>query len=237
MTHFLAPATPSELLAYLVAHQTYPTTLILCCPRPEFQQALLHNVAAALNPTDRPVDAQTEGPSALPKDASLEHAPQALVSASLHQAAIAKHIRVLFAPTVSHLRACLATFSPLGSGKVPPPPLYTGVALGDPSAKPFIVLYGLLDAHRDTSEWNAQGISCTASLLVDTAHRTNYIPVLVEPKDDDGHPSLEALLAETVPLLDNTTMSEGPWSGRRVDIRRVLERWFDFHGGPLTEDQ
>ncbi|MBE3045338.1 hypothetical protein IMZ48_22860, partial [Candidatus Bathyarchaeota archaeon] len=49
MPLFQAPATPSELLSYLVTLQSYPTTLLVCCPREAFQDALLHHVASILS--------------------------------------------------------------------------------------------------------------------------------------------------------------------------------------------
>jgi hypothetical protein len=229
MPRFLAPATPSELLAYIVTHQTYPTTLIVCCPRPEFQIALLHNVTSTLSSEEQPAEADAGGLSSSQEQRT--RVLKALVSAPLYQTAVAKHIRVLFMPTVSHLRAYLSVFSPSDS-KVPAPPSYE--APESRCSTPLLLLYGFLDAHRDTSEWNAQGISCTASILVDAAYRTSYTPIVVEPKGDDGHPGLDTLLSESVPLLGGATTGEGVWSGRTVDVRQILGRWFKFYDGPLS---
>lgn len=157
---------------------------------------------------------------------------EALVSAPLYQTAVAKHIRVLFMPTVSHLRAYLSVFDPADT-KIPPPPNYT--PSHNESGIPLLLVYGFLDAHRDTSEWNARGLSLSASILVDAAHRTSYRPVIIEPKGDDGHPDAETLLSEGVPLLGRNMANQGGWSGRMVEIRRILARWFHFRDGALSE--
>ena len=154
------------------------------------------------------------------------------MSAPLYQTAVAKHIRVLFMPTVSHLRAYLSVFDPADT-KIPPPPNYT--PSHNESGIPLLLVYGFLDAHRDTSEWNARGLSLSASILVDAAHRTSYRPVIIEPKGDDGHPDAETLLSEGVPLLGRNMANQGGWSGRMVEIRRILARWFHFRDGALSE--
>ncbi|PKS09290.1 hypothetical protein jhhlp_003904 [Lomentospora prolificans] len=229
MPQFLAPATPSELLAHIIAHQAYPTTLIVCCSRAEFQIALLRDAASVLS---------SAGPQGRSDDtvpgAEQQKRVKELVAAPLYQTAVAKHIRILFAPTVSHLRIYLSVFAPADS-KIPAPPDYA--TSNEQPSEPLLLLYGFLDAHRDTSEWNAQGLSCTASILVDAAHRTSFEPIIIEPKGDDGHPALDTLLTETVPLLNNTTVSEGSWSGRTVEIRRVLGRWFEFHDRPMSQNK
>ena len=224
MPLFHAPATPSELLSYLVTRQTYPTTLLVCCPREAFQEALLHHVASILNLESKPGDGSDS------EDQRHKRVVEALISAPLYQQAIAKHIRVLFTPTVSHLRAYLSVFDPAET-KIQPPPNHSD----DASRTPLLLAYGFLDAHRDTSEWTAQGLSSTASILVDAAARASYEPVIIEPRGDDGHPDTETLLSEMVPLLGRNVTGHGPWSGRTVQVRRILARWLQFRDGPLGE--
>lgn len=221
---FHAPATPSELLSYLVTRQSYPTTLLVCCPREAFQEALLHHVASILS-----LESNSEGGADLEAQRH-RRVVEALVSAPLYQTAVAKHIRVLFTPTVSHLRAYLSVFDPAET-KVLAPPNHSD----DASRSPLLLVYGFLDAHRDTSEWTAQGLSSTASILVDAAARAAYKPVIIEPRGDGGHPDAETLLSEAVPLLGRSVTGSGPWSGRTVEVRRILARWFQFRDGALGE--
>lgn len=229
MPLFQAPATPSELLSYLVTLQSYPTTLLVCCPREAFQAALLHHVTSVLALEGNPEEGGDNVDSAAQRHRRIV---EALVAAPLYQTAAAKHIRVLFTPTVSHLRAYLSVFDTAGS-KVQPPPNYTPVDEG--SRMPLLMVYGFLDAHRDTSEWNARGLSLSASILVEAGKAATYRPVIVEPKDDDGHPDVETLLSEAVPLLGRNVAAQGAWSGRTIEVRRILSRWFRFRDGPLGE--
>ncbi|SPN99895.1 uncharacterized protein DNG_02747 [Cephalotrichum gorgonifer] len=228
MPLFHSPATPSELLSYLVSCQSYPTTLIVCCPREPFQDALAHHVASVLASGSN--SSGEDSPASTPQ--RHKRAVEALLAAPLYQTAIAKHIRILFVPTVSHLRAYLSVFDPADS-KVPPPPNH--VPATDSSRTPLLMVYGLLDTHRDTSEWNAQGLSCTVSILVEAAARATYKPVIIEPRGDDGHPNLDTLLSEAVPLLGPNVANQGVWSGRTVSIGRILGRWFRSRDGPLGE--
>lgn len=228
MPLFHGPATPSELLSYLVTHQSYPTTLLVCCPRESFQDALLHHTASVLSLESNPLEEDiVDCPAQRHK-----RVVEALVAAPLYQRAVAKHIRVLFVPTVSHLRAYLSIFDP-ADAEVGPPPNHAPP--DDGSRIPLLMLYGFLDVHRDTSEWNAQGLSCTASILVEAAGRAAFRPVVIEPRGDDGHPNLETLLAEAIPLLGRAAASKGAWSGRTVEVRRILGRWFRFQDGLLGE--
>ncbi|KAI0600964.1 hypothetical protein F4775DRAFT_516561 [Biscogniauxia sp. FL1348] len=228
---FLSPALPSELLSYILNQHAHPSTLIICSSQRDF-------VSSAIN----------------------HHFPSAsalLSSSPLHQVATSRHIRVVYAPSVTHLRACLAAFSP-GASRVPAPPSST-------SATPALLVYGLLALHRDTSEWSAQGLGNTASALVELAHRLTWQAVLVEPlvvgegegqgdnvaspavsgaQRRDARLSLADLLAETAPILSGGVRrkmgqgaGEAAWAGRTVEVGRVLGRWFVFQHGLWDEEE
>jgi hypothetical protein len=208
---FLTPTTPTGLLTPIIHHASYPTTLLIGCHRAAFQDALLQTALSELHAGHNP--------------------KQSLVTASLQQTAVAKHIRTLFVPSVAHLRGYLSVFTPCNSKTAAPPAGFD--ATTSPAPTPLLILYGFLDLHRESSEWNAQGLGLTAALLVETARRTGFKAVLVEPTDEEGHPSFDALLSQEVPLLGMVGGVEGTWSGRRVEIKRVLGRWFGFEDGPL----
>ena len=152
----------------------------------------------------------------------LHTSPTKLVTASLCQTAVAKHIRMLFVPSVTHLRAYLPVFTPDDSKTTAPPSEFE-----DAITTPLLVLYGLLDLHRDSSEWSAQGLGFTTALLIEAAKRTGFRAVLVEPTDEEGHPGFSALLAQEIPLL-GIGGAEAALSGRNVEVKRVLGRWFVF---------
>jgi hypothetical protein len=124
-----------------------------------------------------------------------------LLANTIHQAAVARHIRVLITPTVSHLRALLTTFSltpgwesPDDSTIPPPPSVYVDSSqglpprmcpvCGIPEREALLVAYGLVDAHRGTSEWSSQGVGATVSILVDAcAVPRGLRAVVVEPRE------------------------------------------------------
>lgn len=234
----LSPALPSELLSHIIRRHEHPTTLIVCSSQAEFLQSLLG-------------DAQKS--SSVSAGDGQDAALSSLLSSPLHQVAIARHIRMIFVPTVSHLRACLSVFDTKDS-KTPPPPLTANQ--GRPRTRPLLLLYGFLDMHRDTSEWSAQGISSTAASLVEAARRVGLRAVvadapraLMQSEDDEelpgdsaddehmGGETRQAILSEEVPVLSASARRAGAhldnadWTGRTVTVERVLGRWFRYRQG------
>lgn len=242
----LSPALPTELLTSIIQHETYPTTLIICATRAEFLTLLKDDIQ---NPAKIP-RTQPDDPEAPPPPATT------LLAAPLYQVAVARHIRMAFVPTVSHLRAYLSAFSPADS-RVPPPP-----SLGEPGAarkkQPLLVAYGFLGLHRDTSEWSAQGIGATAAALVEAGRRCGFRVVVADaPRAAAGDEravgvvegeiegegagaedvSQESILAEEVPVLSASVVRAGgdvddaAWTSRKVTLSRVLGRWFRYKEG------
>lgn len=238
----LSPTLPPELLTYIIRRHEYPTTLIVCSSQAEFLESLIADAQDSLS---------------VAADGSQVPGLSSLLSSPLHQVAIARHIRMIFVPTVSHLRACLSVFDTKDS-KVPPPP--TAKASGRARASPLLLVYGFLALHRDTSEWSAQGISSTAANLVEAARRVGFRAVMVDPPsvmlqaeddtdvpgagDDDGHVEGEteqAALSEEVPVLSASVrragadLDESDWTGRTVTLARVLGRWFRYRQGDWAQ--
>lgn len=205
----LSPATPSELLSYIISYHQYPTTIVVGSTKTEFQQSLVEDITHLLTLQE--------------KDPELASPCHPFLTASLSQIAISRHIRIIFAPTVTHLRAQLSVFTPEDS-PISKPPNHV------PSTRPpTLLVYGLLALHRDASEWSAQGIGNSAALLVDSASRNEFQAVVIEPKGVGGHDDIEHLGGEMVPLLNGTARrDDGSWSGRGVSVRQVMSRWFGF---------
>ncbi|KAI0429823.1 hypothetical protein F5Y09DRAFT_246573 [Xylaria sp. FL1042] len=231
---FLSPALPSELLSYILTHHVYPTTLIICSSQADFLTSLSEDIRRQSRRNTRHTTDQQEPHEEEPlhdqdhvdEEAEVKHA---LLSSPLHQVATSRHIRVAYVPTVTHLRAHLSVFSP-DESRVPPPPTSALTREG----KPHVVLYGFLKLHRDTSEWSAQGLSNTTSTIVELAHRLSWKALLIEPAGDSRDTALEELLQETVPILNGgarrlgPNFEEGAWTGRTVEVGRVLGRWCRF---------
>lgn len=101
-------------------------------------------------------------------------------------------------------------------------------------------MYNFLSLHRHTSEWSVQGLSSTATGLVDAAWREGLRPVICEQRIDGR--GIDDVLGEKVPVLSagGIVKREG-WAGKTVEVRRVLGRWFrfeelDWGRGWATED-
>ncbi|EFY92468.1 hypothetical protein J3459_002578 [Metarhizium acridum] len=201
----LRPVTPSELFQYLIANTTYPTTVVIAWPRDQFTSALVEDIRRQ---ESHLADGNDE-PS------------HPLLRATLLQTAISRHINIVFAPTVTHLRAHLSTFSAFKSG-IPAPP--RSDSLREP---PALIVYGLLDIHRDGMEWSAQGISLSTAAFVESAFRNKFRAVVVEARRSSDQEELEQSLKENVPVLTGTPLKEdGSWSGPIVPLSRVLGSWF-----------
>ncbi|CAM1511719.1 Fc.00g092320.m01.CDS01 [Cosmosporella sp. VM-42] len=212
----LSPATPSELLSYIISYQKHPTTLIIGCYKQDFISTLINDVKQQLHELDPSHDTQ-------PTDAEPGGIQHPFLKAPLYQLAVSRHIRIIFTPTVTHLRAYLSVFSASDSNIKAPP-------IHKPSShKPLLLIYGLLELHRGASEWSAQGIANSTAIFVESAVRNAFRPVIVEPKGAGGHEDFDQVLGEMVPLINGTSRKDdGSWSGRTVKIKRILSRWFEF---------
>ncbi|KAL7783992.1 hypothetical protein V8C43DRAFT_293326 [Trichoderma afarasin] len=236
----LSPSTPSELLQYIISRHRYPTTILIGWPKQTFIEGLVEDVALQLSLQQDPSSTTTaadvtaesikeDKPQTEPPDnsSSILHPLQ---RKTLLQTAISRHIRLLFIPSTTHLRAYLGTFS-ASESKIPPPDL-SGLDDSDPRCKtetPLLLAYGFLELHREGTEWSAQGIGTTAAYLVEAAARNSVRAAIAEPRGARGHQLLDDFLDEKVPILSGTAVrDDGSWSGRTVPVRAVLSRWFEF---------
>jgi hypothetical protein len=147
---------------------------------------------------------------------------------------------MVFLNTVTHLRAYLAAF--------PPPETDKGYPEARPEPNksekkvPLIIVYGLLELHRDTSEWSVQGLGSSIAVLVEAGWRAGQRIEVLEEKvgREEQHGESEqpqSVLEERLPMLNGNVRRAGlegedaVWSGRTVEVRRVLGRWFWFGKG------
>ncbi|RYP48354.1 hypothetical protein DL768_005723 [Monosporascus sp. mg162] len=234
----LSPALPSELLSYVLDYHAHPTTLIICSPPSDFLASLAEEFGSyGVTSSNPDLDEREDEPPAEEQQQAKsggDGVRHRLLSSPLYQVAVSRHIRTVYVPTATHLRAYLSVFSPDDS-KVAPPPARFAAKL---AMRPHLVLYGFLDLHRDTSEWSAQGLGNSAAALVELGNRLAWDVAVVEPRrPDSGGALLEEILSEPVPILSSggrgfgLESEEGGWSGRRVQVGRVLMRWFRFRRG------
>ena len=115
----------------------------------------------------------------------------------------------------------------------------------------MLVVYGLVELHRDTSEWSAQGLGNTLAGLVEAGWRSGRGVVVLEERKvggEDHHPigdpgegdetgermRIKTGWNEGVPMLNGSVRRAGMesedagWSGRTVEVGRILSRWFKF---------
>ncbi|KAI2636091.1 hypothetical protein GGS21DRAFT_64663 [Xylaria nigripes] len=231
---FLSPALPTELLSYILHHHVHPTTLVICSSKADFLTSVVRDIERQTNEgtpnteqQEPRKDEQHKCSDPVGVDTGVN---QALLSSPLYQVATSRHIRVIYVPTVTHLRAYLSVFSPDESRIQAPPSTFTA----SENQIPYIILYSFLELHRGTSEWSAQGLSNTASALVELAHRLSWRVLTIEPRDRPRSTPLEEALRETVPILSGGARrlglhsEEGAWTGRTVEVGQVLGRWFRF---------
>lgn len=130
-------------------------------------------------------------------------------------------IKVIFCPTLEHLRAYLSVLQSTND-------LIEGIsAEGQPMSRPLVAILDLLALHLPTTEFSAQGLSRTLATAAEVTTREGMDLVLCECQNATDTPDADSgdtLWNAEVPLL-NTSVRIG---GRTVSVRRVAERWFEF---------
>jgi hypothetical protein len=245
----LPPALPSELLTYILTYQSYPTTLIVCQPRSTFLSSLLISISQTRQAQPPPPPA--EGFSNYQPEPTSEPPPlHSLLVPTLHQIATSRQINLVFIRTLSHLRAYLAVFSSTETNSQSPPER----EFDKPGKKPpLLVVYGLLELHRDTGEWSTQGLGNSTAGLVEVGWRTGRKVVVLEERGiDENLSDMEPeerrktrvkIWEERVPMLNGSIKragfesDNGGWSGRTVEVGRILARWFRFGKGDWENEE
>ncbi|GAB1319635.1 hypothetical protein MFIFM68171_09845 [Madurella fahalii] len=203
------------------------------CPTQESSQA--ESPTSASEPHNQPVHApstlQPQPQPQRPPEPQPKTTPHPLLIPSLSQTAAARHIRTVFVPTVTHLRAFLSVFSPAPSNAPPPPRPPAAAPRGSGAGQRplgLLLAYNFLPLHRHTSEWSVQGLSSTAAGLVEAAWREGVRAVVCEERRMDGEGGGD-MLGERVPVLSaGGNIRRERWVGKTVEVRRVLGRWFRF---------
>ncbi|KAK4098278.1 hypothetical protein N658DRAFT_526343 [Parathielavia hyrcaniae] len=141
--------------------------------------------------------------------------PHPLLTPNLSQLSTTRHIRTIFVPTVSHLRAFLSLFpdSSISSAKISSPPqLAQRRQQQQQTAFPLLVVFSFLALHRHTSEWSAQGLGASSALLVEAGRRAGMGVVLVESVGGSASPRQQRGMAAVLGRWFR--FREGEWYGR-----------------------
>ncbi|MCJ1325654.1 hypothetical protein MMC10_002317 [Thelotrema lepadinum] len=188
-----------------VLDQEIATLVVICSSREEF----LRDLASELSPSQEPGDGERVDHEIFP---TLD-----LLNPTIKLIARSKHVRVAYVPTLRHLRAYLSSLNSREAAM---------------EANTRLAVLNLLELHRSTSEFSAQGISRTLALLVDTASQNDArLDILegIEYREVDeasGRPTSH--FNEGVPILNGSTRSTGDervWAGRTVEIGSILAKW------------
>jgi hypothetical protein len=209
----LQPLLPSTFLEYVLARYTSPTTILICQTRASFLSSLCQAVTsgdytayladrrqdtdrdpdrcAEIQENDEPVSEVSEKEGHHGSDKRCQ-----LLIPTLHQIAISRNIRMVFLPTLSHLRAYLPTC------EIPGAKSYkdtrqdefndnsgSGGSIFEKAVdkgRPSFVVFGMISLHRDTSEWSVQGLSASLSSLIDIGARNDVRVVICEKAEDDS---------------------------------------------------
>ncbi|KAM0145038.1 hypothetical protein ACHAP3_000160 [Botrytis cinerea] len=178
----LPPALPSELLTWILDHGSYPTTILICKSRAAFISSLLADVTSSTPPLPpSPVDTPSSPANPTTGAAQSQTPSHSLLIKSLRQISISRHISLIYIPTISHLRAHLSVLSAETASKIGAPPDRKWDKVGMERA--MIVVYGLIELHRDTSEWSAQGLGRSLSGLVESSVRGKRVVVCLEERE------------------------------------------------------
>ncbi|KFY15613.1 hypothetical protein V491_05624 [Pseudogymnoascus sp. VKM F-3775] len=169
------PVTPRVLLDYILTSTSYPTTLLVCSPKAAFLSSL-----------------QNSGSTSSTLQSS---------TSSLRLLSVSPHIQVIFTPTLSHLRAWLSVAD--SDCRAPAPALHPGSKATTGTVKhgngrSQLVIWGLVNMHKGTSEWSVQGLSSTVAALVEAGQRMGRKVVLVEEAESDLRMEDEGLEDEPV---------------------------------------
>jgi hypothetical protein len=164
-------------------------------------------------------------------DCNTEHSQ--LLKPTLHLLSQAQNIKLVFTPSIMHLRAALADIERYVQAVTLP------AAGGGANVRRRLYILSALAIHEPSGEFSAQGLSRTFALAVDAAHKVSVDLGLVEicrsQAVTDGN--IRETTGETLvdpwsielPLLNGSTRSTTGahiWAGRTVPFVRVVKTWF-----------
>ena len=215
-----------ELLEYILQTHSTPTLLVVCSTRDSYLQSLQAEIQN-VSPISTPM-AQIESTTGV---------FHPLLHPTIHMLATTKSIHLAFMPTLSHLRAYLATYRPrqeMDSNSLEARKQNTRI--------PMLIILDFLKLHCSTSEYSAQGLSRTLAIAVEAARLSDKRLVLAELQSRAENQDLSAMHNVTVgswqdPWEDQIPLLSGSIrfgddslarAGRTTKVERVMKRWCNF---------
>ena len=217
----------TDFLHFILMRKT-KTTLVTCSSRDAFLQQLI-----------------SERNSENLDSSSYHPGPRQLSDPSIQLIAALRLINLAFVPSLSHLRAYLSSYPPeIGSAEGDAP------KNSDEDRPNSLVILNPLAAHRDSSEFSAQGLSKTFALAVETTIAHSISLEIVEiwehgqvvPLDEvEGNSDVVRQRTDInpwkihVPLLNESVRTLGDervWAGKSIEVSKVIEQWFTAGSQP-----
>ena len=212
-----------DFITYILDKHTSPSIIVICATKEDFVENLLdHFNQSSAGSFQGPDMTGSEHPLLIP---------------TLHLLSKSCTIQLAYTPTLQHLRAYLATYTPKRTTSNEHP-----VHDRPGTYEPILALLNPLALHRSTSEFSAQGLSRTFAIAVEAAARANMQLLVTECKsvpEDDPMQSNENEVSQTdtdpwaerVSLLSDSIRSAGDdriWAGRTVEVGKIISRWCRF---------
>lgn len=217
-------STPVDFLEYILQNSAAPSTIVVCSSREAFLERIDLSIRESLGENN-----------SSPTEEDVSRPQHALLLPTIHLLAKSRAIDLAFTPTLQHLRAYLATQN---AQRVE---ARATEAHGMSSLhSPMLAILGLLDVHRSTSEFSAQGLSRTLAIAVEASIAlgrkliVGEILPAIENKDamateeNENEVQTDPWL-EQIPILNGSIIRSGDeeraWAGRTVEVARVVGRW------------
>ncbi|KAL1987056.1 hypothetical protein VTN96DRAFT_4930 [Rasamsonia emersonii] len=221
----------SDFVNHILCYNARATILVVCSTRTQFLEQLAASIAVESRLHQREGhNEQLEDGTEDPPSESVERRHR-LLTKTIGLIAQSRKVKLVFCPSVEHLRAYLSTLRITSED---------GQKRLQESAGPeeyrrrCLAILDLVAVHYTTSEFSAKGLSRTLAIVVEAAARAAADLVLCECNDALDPQNLERgekLWDLQVPLLSGAVRLEdgrSSWSGRHVSVKRVAQRWFQF---------
>ncbi|OJJ50883.1 hypothetical protein ASPZODRAFT_21392 [Penicilliopsis zonata CBS 506.65] len=219
----------TDFLDYLLHDSERETTLVVCSSRERF----LEQLYAAIH-LSQPDHGAEEPHEQADGDVSSQGFPdislskyQRLLTKTIGLLGRSRRVKLVFCQTVETLRAYISVLPVVWAKHAP--------ASGEQQVRqPLLAVLNLLELHRLSSEFSAQGLSRTLATMVEMAASVGSDLLLCECRDATGVSGIDSgqrLWFGNVPILSSAIRiggDDGAWSGHGVPVIRVVQRWFEF---------
>ena len=219
----LSFASPSQYFQYVLRLQTR-AVVVVCSSRAELIREFTIDNPGYLEPSS--INARHTDDE--------YRAIQNFLHPTIQLVANLRNVKLVYAPSLAHLRAFLSTFQLMCEGRM---------QLSSQSC-PVLALVTSLSLHRPTGDLSAQGISRTLALAVETAKHESMQLNIVEfvttksigyrTPDGEETSTYWEPWEEVIPLLNGSIRhrpNERTFAGRTVKVGRVIDRWCKIVNG------